>query len=275
MKIDSLFQQQNALPSIPKVVQEVIESFNNESVSIDEIAKKLSADLVLSAKLLRLANSSYYHSSRSVGSVDDAVLMLGFMTVRTLVVSSGLTGGFKTMPGIDLKQFWRYSLHAAVVAKWLAKQTHGNSDFAFTVGLMHAIGQLVMHAGMPEEALQVDKIAGTLDARRPSIERTSFGYDFYDVGAELAKRWRFPDTFSEAIKASAAPLEAHQFEPIAGIVHIAAWRSRAEENKFSHEELEATLPLDVVRKLGLTSDMVLNDMPPLHELSEGLDDLLN
>jgi len=275
MKIDTLFQQQNALPSIPKVVQEVIESFNNDSVSIDEIAKKLSADQVLSAKLLRLANSSYYHASRSVGSVDDAVLMLGFMTVRTLVVSSGLTGGFKSMPGIDLKQFWRYSLHTAVVAKWLAKQTHGNSDFAFTVGLMHAIGQLVMHAGMPEEALQIDKIAGTLDARRSGVERNSFGYDFYDVGAELAKRWRFPDTFSTTIKASAEPLVAQNFEPIAGIVHVASWRARAEENKFNAEELEATLPLDVVHKLGLKPDLILKEMPPLSELSAGLDDLLN
>lgn len=121
MKLDALFQQQNALPSIPKVVQEVIDSFNNDSVSIDEIARKLSADQVLSAKLLRLANSSYYHASRTVGSVDDAVLMLGFMTVRTLVVSSGLTGGFKAMPGVDLKQFWRYSLNTAVAAKWIAK----------------------------------------------------------------------------------------------------------------------------------------------------------
>ena len=156
MNFDALFQQQNALPTIPKVVQEVIDSFNDDNVSIDEIARKLAADQVLSAKLLRLANSSYYHSSRSIGTVDDAVLMLGFMTVRTLVISSGLTGGFKAMPGVDLKQFWRYSMHTGVIAKCLAKKIGGNSDFAFTVGLMHAIGQLVMHAAMPEQTLQVD-----------------------------------------------------------------------------------------------------------------------
>jgi HD-like signal output (HDOD) protein len=112
----------NCLPSIPKVVQEVIESFNNDSVSIEEIAKKLAADQVLSAKILRLANSSYYHVSRTIGTVDDAVLMLGFMTVRTLVVSTGMAGSFKKLPGVDLKLFWRYSLDTAIVAKWLAKQ---------------------------------------------------------------------------------------------------------------------------------------------------------
>jgi len=275
MKLEALLQQQNALPSIPKVVQEVIDSFNNDSVSIDEIARKLSADQVLSAKLLRLANSSYYHASRSVGTVDDAVLMLGFMTVRTLVVSSGLTGGFKAMPGVDLKQFWRYSLNTAVVAKWLARQLHSNSDFAFTVGLMHAIGQLVMHAGMPEQTLQIDKIAGPLDSRRVDVERNSFGYDFYDVGAELAKRWRFPENFSVAIKGSFDPLGQDSFEPVAAIVHIASWCARASESGFSSEEKEATFPVEVARRIGIQPERVLNEMPPVSELAEGLQELIS
>lgn len=274
MNFDTLFQQQNALPTIPKVVQEVIDSFNNDNVSIDEIARKLAADQVLSAKLLRLANSSYYHSSRSVGTVDDAVLMLGFMTVRTLVISSGLTGGFKAMPGVDLKQFWRYSLHTAVIAKWMAKKIGGNSDFAFTVGLMHAIGQLVMHAAMPEQTLQVDKIAGPLDSRRLSVEQTSFGYNFSDVGAELARRWRFPDNFATVIKGFPDPLERDQFDVLSGIVHLAVWRARAEENKYSKEELEATLPADVAAKVGLSSQVLLDEMPPVLELAAGLEDLI-
>jgi HD-like signal output (HDOD) protein len=275
MNFDALFQQQNALPTIPKVVQEVIDSFNDDNVSIDEIARKLAADQVLSAKLLRLANSSYYHSSRSIGTVDDAVLMLGFMTVRTLVISSGLTGGFKAMPGVDLKQFWRYSMHTGVIAKCLAKKIGGNSDFAFTVGLMHAIGQLVMHAAMPEQTLQIDKIAGLLDARRLDVERTSFGYDFSDVGAELAKRWRFPDNFASVIKGFPYPLAAATFEPLAGVVHVAVWMARAEENKYSKEEMEATIPKDVLAKLGISSEYILEEMPPVSELAAGLEELVN
>lgn len=275
MNFDALFQQQNALPTIPKVVQEVIDSFNDDNVSIDEIARKLAADQVLSAKLLRLANSSYYHSSRSIGTVDDAVLMLGFMTVRTLVISSGLTGGFKAMPGVDLKQFWRYSMHTAVIAKCLAKKIGGNSDFAFTVGLMHAIGQLVMHAAMPEQTLQIDKIAGLLDARRLDVERTSFGYDFSDVGAELARRWRFPDNFSSVIKGFPYPLAAEKFEPLAGVIHIAVWMARAEENKYTKEEMEATIPKDVLVELGMSVDYVLSEMPPISELAAGLEELVS
>ena len=115
MKLDALFQNPTALPTAPKAVEELISSFDKASVSTEEIAKKLATDPVLSAKLLRLANSAYYHVSRSIGTVEDAVLMLGFVTVRTLVISSGLVSGFKTVPGLDLKQFWRYSLHLSLI----------------------------------------------------------------------------------------------------------------------------------------------------------------
>lgn len=274
MKLEALFQQQTALPSIPKVVQEVIDSFNNDAVSIEQIAKKLATDQVLSAKILRLANSSYYHVSRTIGTVDDAVLMLGFMTVRTLVISTGMAGSFKKLPGVDLKLFWRYSLDTAIIARWLSKQVKLNSEFAFTVGLMHAIGQLVMHAGMPEQALEVDKVAGPLDARRLDVERASFGYDFADVGAELARRWRFPDEFARVIKAFPQPLQG-TYDPFAALIHVAAWRARAEENKYSPDELESTFPAEVAAKLGLTLQTFTEEMPPLEELGEGMQDLLD
>lgn len=274
MNFDALFMQQHALPTIPKVVQEVIESFNNEKVSIEDISQKLAADQVLSAKILRLANSSYYHVSRSIGTVDDAVMMLGFMTVRTLVVSTGLTGGFKNVAGFDLKKFWRYSLNTAVVAKWLSKQKKTNSDFAFTVGMMHGIGQLVMHAAMPEKMLEIDKIAGALDARRFDVEHNTFGYNFADVGAELAVRWKFPNEFAVAIRTFPQPLINDKIDVMAGIIHLAAWRARAAEHNLTEDEMSSTFPTEIAEKLGLSAELMAT-MPTLGELSEGLESLVS
>lgn len=275
MQLEALFKQPQALPAIPKIVHELIDSFNNQDVSIDDIAKKLAADPVLSARLLRLANSAYYHVSRTVGTVNDALSMLGFVTVRTLVISSGLTGGYKSMPGMDLPQFWRYSLHTAAVAGWVAKHANVNRDQAFTVGLMHAIGQLVMHAGMPEQMLHLDKLASPMDARRIDMERTSFGYTFANVGAELARQWRFPTTFVDAIAHFADPLQHEPFDPVAGCIHLAAWRARAEHNGLTAEEMAATVPAEVCKKLGVSTDTFLKDMPPLSEMCEGMEALLH
>ena len=274
MDIAALFQQPNALPSAPKVVQELISSFNDENVSADNIAHKLAADPVLSAKLLRLANSAYYHVSHSVSTVNDAVMMLGFVTVRTLVISSGLVGGFKSTPGLDLNQFWRYSLNTASAAKWLAPQVDENPELAFTVGMTHAIGQLVIHAGMPEQALLLDKEVGFLDAHRFDIERNSLGYDYAEVGAELAARWKFPASFSNAIRAFPKPLEHQPFDPMAATIHLAAWIARANENHLAPEEIRTSCPTGVAAKLCLDPCIMLDQMPSLHELSNGLEGLL-
>lgn len=274
MQLDALFKQPQALPAVPKIVHELIDSFNSDDISIDDIAKKIAADPVLSARLLRLANSAYYHVSRSVGTVNDAMTMLGFVTVRTLVISSGLTGGYKSMPGLDLSQFWRYGLHTAAVAGWLAKKTGNNADQAFTVGLMHSIGQLVMHSGMPEQMLHLDKLAGPLDPRRLDMEKTSFSYTFADVGAELARQWRFPQTFVDAIKHFPAPLAAEKFDATAATIHLGAWRARAEHNKLNAEEMAGTIPADVCTKLGVSPETLLKELPPMSELCEGLEALL-
>lgn len=274
MQLEALFKQPQALPAVPKIVHELIDSFNNDDISIDEIVRKIAADPVLSARLLRLGNSAYYHVSRSIGTVNDAVAMLGFVTVRTLVISSGLTGGYKSMPGMDLNKFWRYSMHTAAVARWVAKAAHQNVDLAFTAGLMHGIGQLVMHAGMPEQMLHLDKLATPLDPRRIDMERTSFGYSFAQVGAELAKQWKFPPAFSEAIANFPDPLSHTPFDGVSGVIHLAAWRARAEHNGLDGDELAATVPTEVCAKLGLTADTLLVDMPPLSELCEGMEALL-
>ncbi len=275
MKIDALFQNPHALPTAPKVVEELITSFDKASVSTEEIAKKLATDPVLSAKLLRLANSAYYHVSRSIGTVDDAVLMLGFVTVRTLVISSGLVSGFKTVPGLDLKQFWRYNLNAAVAAKWIAKQVGENTDLAFTIGMMHSIGQLVIHSGMPEQALELDKIAAPLDARRLDAEQVSFGYTFADVGAELAVRWKFPEAFSHTIGGFPDPLGKTPLNRMSAVIHLAAWRARVAENKLSPDEIAASYPTAVADALGLAPNALIDKMPALAELSAGLEELVH
>lgn len=269
MTLEELFDHPAALPTAPKVVQELVASFDKASVSTEEIARKVSLDPVLSAKLLRLANSAYYNLSRSIGTVEDAVLMLGFVAVRTLVISSGLVNGFKSVTGLDLGDFWRHSMRTAVAAKWIAKKTRDNGELAFTIGMMHAIGQLVIHSAMPDKAVALDGIAPPLDERRLAVEREALGFTYADVGAELARRWQFPMAFSDAIAAFPSPLDGRAVDRLAAIVHVAAWRVRALENA----SLADSFPQDVADVLGLDAADI-DDMPPLDEMTAGLDEMM-
>ena len=121
MSIANLFNQVYNIPSIPKLVQELINNFDNENSNSREIAKKLQMDQALSAKVLRLANSARYGAGRKINSIDSAVIILGFDTLKTLVIASGVTSACKNIPGLNQKQFWRTSFAVANIAKMLAK----------------------------------------------------------------------------------------------------------------------------------------------------------
>ena len=275
MTLDELLHNPKALPTAPKVLADLIQSFDHSGVSVAQIARTLSADPVLSAKLLRLANSAYYNVSRSIGTVDEAVRMLGFVTVRTLVISSGLVNGFRNAPDMDMPRFWRYSLNTAVAARWIAKKTGEDTDLAFTIGLMHAIGLVIMHAGMPVRARQLDAVAGPYDPGRIQHELNTLGYSFYEVGAGLAQRWKFPAVFTHTIGDIAHPLLATPPDRLAAVIHLAAWRAQLSEARAEPDDAAGEVPVAVAALFGLEPGLLLEEMPPLAELSAGLEELIS
>lgn len=275
MTLDDLLHNPKALPTAPKVLADLIQSFEDPDVPAATIARSLSADPVLSAKLLRLANSAYYNVSRTVATVDDAIRMLGFVTVRTLVISSGLVNGFKSPPpNLDLPRFWGYSLNTACAARWIANKTGEDADLAFTIGLMHAIGLVIMHTGMPAEAQRLDGVAGPYQPGRIGHEMETFGFSFYDVSAGLAQRWKFPAVFSSTIRDVAAPFDAPPSR-LGAVVHLAVWRAQLNEAREAPDDVAGEVPSAVAALLGFEAGQLLEDMPPLRELSAGLEELIN
>jgi HD-like signal output (HDOD) protein len=287
MELASLVDQPNKLPTIPKVLQKLIESFSDEDVSVNEIAKQLAADPALSAKLLRLANSAYFHVSRTVATVDDAVRMLGFVMVRNLVLGNGMVAAFPRIPGVDLQQFWRYNLYTASASRWLAVAADENGDTAFTLGIMHSIGQLQMHLGMPDAIAPLDKKTHILDAGRAELEKATFGFHYGEVSAALAKVWNFPPFLIDALRDIPTPLVGEPFSISAGLVHLGAWRTRTELMGMDDGEIAASYPVDVGNRVGLdrgwtpakpwvtASVPPKHIMPPLKVLTEGLDAMLD
>lgn len=285
MELKSLVDQPNKLPTVPKVVQQLIESFNSEDISATEIAHLIASDPALSAKLLRLANSAYFHVSRTVGTVDDALRMLGFVMVRNLVLGNGMVAAFKNTKGMDLQQFWRYNLYTACAARWLAHKGGDNGDTVFTLGMMHGIGQLQLHAVAPTEMAPLDKQINVLDSGRAALEKEKFGFHYAEVSAELGKIWNFPEALTTALRDVPDPLAPSPYNKAAAWVHLGAWRARAEVLELSDAEMLASYPTAVGKKLGVDAAwapaLVANAkdkadlaMPPLKELTEGLDAML-
>lgn len=283
MDLQSLIDDPSKLPTIPKVGQQLIASFSANEVSVTDIAHQLAADPALSAKLLRLANSAYFHVSRTVGTVDAALQILGLVMVRNLVLGSSVAGAFRHTAGIDLPQFWRYNLYTACTARWLANRIDVNSDRVFTLGLLHAIGQLQMHTVAASAMASLDQQMGVLAPGRARLEQQTFGFNHGDVSAELARAWQFPLPLTEALRHIAQPLAAPEFLEASALVHLGAWRARADVLGWSEAEQLANYPVEVGERLYLQPDWTSAlaarahpdarqpVMPPLAELTQGLE----
>jgi HD-like signal output (HDOD) protein len=286
MDLQSLIYHPSKLPTVPRIAQRVIASFSSEEVTLGEIAELIAADPVLSVKLLRLANSAYFRVSSSVETVDDAVHILGMTMVRHLVLGSGMVGAFINTPDMNLHQFWTFGLYTACAARWLADCCAVNRDVAFTVGLVHGIGELHLHSVAPSAMVALDQRANVLADERLALETRVLGFNYLDVSAALAKLWNFPVSLIEPLEQIGTPLSAPKFSATAAVVHLGMWRARHEMLATPSEELVHSYPHSLGERLGIDFSCVFakqnceptrthqNTMPELHELSRGLDAML-
>ncbi len=275
LTLKSLLDEPRKLPTVPKVAHQLMLTFSDENAPFADIARQISADPVLSTKLLRLANSAYFHFPRTIASIDDALRMLGFVMVRNLVLGHGMAAAFRNAQGIDLAQFWRYNLYAASASRWLAARARLNADEVFTVGLMHGIGQLHLHAAASDAMAPIDAELHVLDPGRAALEQSRLGFHHGDVAAELARIWNFPETIAAALRQVPEPRDTDAFSAAAGCVHLGAWRARGAVRAAAPEAQAAAFPQAVGRRLGLPLEVIDADMPPLAELTNGLDSMLD
>ena len=271
MKLEEVFEQTHKLPTIPKVVQELIDSFSKDDIDIDTIAKKIAQDQVITAKVLRLANSAHFGASRQIGSVQEAVVVLGFNTVRTLVVASGITGAFVATPGFDRKAFWKHSLSVATIIKWLAKQAKSNPEVAFTCGMIHNIGEMLIHIVAPEIAAKIDKFVES-GGDRVALEDNNIGFDYVMVGEELARRWNFPNDIQQAVKFQNNPQEPN--DKLSALLFLAKLIANLQRESADLEEIAAQIPDDVLTISGINKESLQGKLAELSELSSGMEEVI-
>ena len=205
--IDDVAAGRVELPTIPGVVQRLIAALRDPAVDARKIGEALSRDPVLSAKVLRIANSSYFGGQRSMASIDSAVAMIGTQALNKLVVACGVASSFESIHCIDMPAFWRDALVAAVAAGKLAPRLAVDPEEAYLCGLLHATGHLILCRSYPDIAnAMFTGFAVVRGAELAAIETEAFGIDHATVGALWVESLGFPQTIADAVRATARPL---------------------------------------------------------------------
>jgi len=210
------------LPSLPPLVVGLLASFDNDEVDVGKIARQIALDQGLTACVLRVANSSFYGLQRKVGTINDALVVLGFRTVRSMVLAVSINGAFRAdhCPGFEPQAYRRHCVGVGIGARALAMLTRHNADLAFTAGILHDIGQLVLAANFPEEYAATFVYRSQHDCFLVDAERDVLGLDHGEVGGMLAEAWHFPPALQEALAEHHAPAAAPAGS-LANLVHVA------------------------------------------------------
>lgn len=261
MELNALLAHPMALPSLPRAVALLMTELGHDEPSLRRINQLMGTDPALAARLLEMANAPAFQMQRQIAGIPEALALLGVAQLRSLVSTAPLGTTSCSVPGINMQQFWRYSLNTARLARSLAGIGHLNQIAAYTAGLVHAVGELLMHLAAPDIISSINVLVSPLDLRRARIEQRILGYCYGNVSAGLAQRWQFPEMVVDALQYQSAPLDNNAYEPLAGVIHLASWRARAREVDLGEKEMAVSFPGEVGLMLGLDIDMVLQQDP--------------
>ncbi|PKO46760.1 MAG: histidine kinase [Betaproteobacteria bacterium HGW-Betaproteobacteria-22] len=265
--ISEFFDAIEHLPTLPKVVQDVMQMLADEDVDINALAKVVQCDAVISAKVLQMANSSFYGATRTIKTIDDAIAILGTSRLKSLVVASGVMSAITHVDNLDLRQFWRQSLLAANISRALAIDLGKDAEVAYISGLLHNIGGLLMHMVMPETSIEVDALCRELSAdKRQFIERQLLGLDHCQIGEALAIRWNFPSEISHVLRDYATPSHQH-VTGLVVVVYLAVHITQGLTQGAAEVDILQNLNAEIIESLGLQSEGWLNRIEAYRELA--------
>ena len=271
MDKSTILDRLHQLPAMPKVVQEVMGSFRDEHTGSATLAHKIALDQGLSARVLRVANSSFYGLAREVGSIQDAVMVLGFDTVRSLVVSAGFTRIFPaTVNGVfDCHAYWKRSIRVASYTEALAQCLGRTRQLSFTAGLFHDVGQLVLSICIPEQFADLLSQQKASGAGLIELERRVLGFDHAEIGAEMARRWNFPRDIEHAIHYWRNP-EREPVMPVTSMVAVAVLI----EYGLNSDDLMKRIPATLCEHMQLSWERIEPCMPQADQLDAMVDMML-
>jgi putative nucleotidyltransferase with HDIG domain len=184
------------LSAQPAAAEQVLRLVSSPRSSASDLARVVETDPALAARVMRLANSPYYGAARRVSSTQHAIVMLGFDTVRGLAVSAAFSL-LDGRGGVGPDGFWRHSVTTAAAASTIAKLVGASTTDAFSVGLLHDIGAVLLHRRDPVKYAEVMR-APTV-SRMVTAELAAFGITHAQAGASALDAWGFPHAFVEAV----------------------------------------------------------------------------
>jgi HD-like signal output (HDOD) protein len=223
----SLIEQTKNLPPAPTVLLSLRKLLADPNSTVESIAKVISMDSIITGQVVRMANSAHFGGSTRVSSIDEAAQRTGqkgILEIVTYAAASQLVGKPLHAYNLDSHGQWQRSIACAIAAASLADRTDVNRDDAYTAGLMHAVGLIVLdlYASHPERRWKFASAGYPLDSTGAEKEKLGFAYP--EVGAALLAHWGFAQPVTAAVAHQMDPMSAPaEHRKLSAVLAIARW----------------------------------------------------
>ncbi|MFP4013669.1 MAG: HDOD domain-containing protein [Chitinispirillaceae bacterium] len=210
-RIRKITQSVIGLPTLPTVVSKMLRMIDSPKTSASTLARLISTDQALTAKVLKLANSAYYGFPREISTVNMAIVVLGFNTVKDMGLWLSVFDVFKNSSvsagSFDAVRFWEHSAACGVAARMLARNNRSRySGEAFVAGLLHDMGKIILNQYFSSDFLDVLREAENSDL--DSAEKSVLGTGHGQIGSWLAEKWNLPAIIADTIENHHQPWNA-------------------------------------------------------------------
>jgi putative nucleotidyltransferase with HDIG domain len=190
------------IPVIPEVASKVMGITEDKlDISFRELENIIKIDPGLTAKILKVANSALYSRQKEITSLQTAITLLGFKTIKSLVMLLTASSMFSHQRrGKFYKYFWKHSVITAFIAKEIVRKSphKSRSEDAFLAGLLHDLGQAALYNSQPGKYEQLYQESMTKNEWSKNLENEYFDADHKEVGSEILRSWNFPDLYVDA-----------------------------------------------------------------------------
>jgi len=221
----SLIEESVELISLPDVYIRLRDVINSPDSSMADVAGVIANDPSITARLLKLVNSSFFGLASKVDTITHAINLLGTQQVHDLVLATSVIDSFSGFSNdyFNIYDFWFNAVYCAVTARLLAYYCEGlETERPFVAGLLHNIGHLLTYQKIPEESLSAIELAAQKNMSLYMVEREVLGFDYALLGAELMREWELPKSLQEITEFHVEPEKAGEFQLETTIIHIAS-----------------------------------------------------
>ena len=243
-----------SFPGMPGTAVRLLALIDDPAMRVSQIEEILRHDPGLTANVLRLANSAYFGIPSKVGSIRQAVILLGLKRLIQMVIAACVSAIMdKSVPGYDLPpgELWRHSIAASVAAEGLVKVLKVEAaEEIFTAALLHDVGKLVLGDFVKDEFKQIET-AVSQGISFEMAEKIVLGTNHADVGARILTKWLLPPEIVNAVQFHHAPEESEQLSSMLDIVHVANFISMMIGIGIGRDGLQHQPSAEVTDRLGL------------------------